>query len=116
MLSIRPPRTRKSERGTRNSWAALRSAFRVSRSALDQESRRHRNHLRVPDERMREDPPQRAALKRDGIRRAGHPVEEIVGQALERPLDVAVLELLIPADLHPPGMAGRAAGRTDVPR
>src|SRR5438874_422918 len=76
MPSIHP--SPNAERGRRNAeqWGALRSAFRVPTSALNEESRRHRNQLRVPDERVGKDPTQRPLLRRDRVRRARETVEK----------------------------------------
>src|SRR5690348_5720345 len=87
MLSICSPITRKSERGTRNRSPAFRSAYRVSRSALDEEPRRHRNQLRVPDQCVGEDSTQRPLLRGDRVRGARQGVEKLVIQVLERPLE-----------------------------
>src|SRR5438132_1233468 len=106
MLSICPPRTRKSEHGTRNSPPAIRSAFRVSRSVLDEESRRHRDQLRMPDQRMREYAAQRAFLRRDRIHGAGERVEERVAHLFQGALDAVVPEMVVAQELHPGGVIG----------
>src|SRR5438309_1568997 len=85
MLSIHPSPTRNAEVGTRNGQGC--SAFRVPTSALDKESGRHGNQLRVLDERVREDPTQRTLLPGDPVRGARERIEARVIQVLERPLE-----------------------------
>src|SRR6267378_3900649 len=81
---------------------------------LDEEPRRHRNQLRVPHERVREDPPQRSLLLADRVRGARERVEELVIQVLERPLESIVLEVIVPEELHPFGMIRRQPARARV--
>src|SRR5713101_2361369 len=91
-----------------------RSIASIALPSSDEESRGHRNQLRVPNECVGKDPTQRALPRGDRVRGARQRVEELVIQVLERPLEPIILEVIVPELRHPLGVVGREPMRTGV--
>src|SRR5438876_4304646 len=115
MLSIRcPSRVMRDARCEMREIRDKRIPHPASRIPSQEESRRHRNQLRVPNQRVGKDPAQRPLLGRDRVRGTCEGVEELVVQLLERPLESIVLEVIVPEELHPSGVIRREPPRTRV--
>src|SRR2546425_6727530 len=98
--------------GTRRCAGRNRSLLPAPDS--QEESRRHRNQLRVPDQRVAKDPTQRPPPLGNPVGRARERIEARVIQVLERPLESIVLEMIVPEQLHPPGVKRRQPARARV--
>src|SRR2546428_3929152 len=79
-----------------------------------EEPRRHRNQLWVPDQRVREHPPQRALMGGNAVHRARQTIEETVIETLEGLLDAVVFEVRLAEQLHPGLMVASEPGGARV--
>src|SRR6266545_6225371 len=90
----------------RNRQSAITRESAIANPQSHEEPRRHRNELRVPDQRVREDPAERALPQGDRVDRARQGVEAGVVELLERVLEAVVLQVILAEQVHPCAVVG----------